>query len=122
MNVKLCLQPSRDLRKIMITDWFSVILCMYGLTLSDILLQVIKKKKKVQSQTKSFFTPCVLHKVSPGLLQSGSADFFRAIFSLVLLIDLGFLVSLGHLELWKGIIHVSVHIYHKPTGIIFQRG
>lgn len=32
---------------------------------------------------------------------------FRAIFSLVLLMELGFLVSLGHVQLWKDIIHVS---------------
>jgi len=44
---------------------------------------------------------------------------FRAMFSLVVLMDLGFLVSLGKASFMSVI---SVHIYHKNTGIIFQRG
>lgn len=37
---------------------------------------------------------------------------FRAVFSLVLLVDLGFLASLEHLQLCKDIIHVTYFCQH----------
>lgn len=61
----------------------------------------------VQCQTKNFFTACVPH---TRLVQDYcrlEVLIFSAIFSLVLLVDLGFLTSLGHLQLCKNIIHVS---------------